>query len=49
MKQLTSAQIRQMWLDFWKSKGHAVEPSAILVPVNDPTLVWINSGVATLK
>ena len=28
MKQLTSAQIRQMWLDFWKSKGHAVEPSA---------------------
>ena len=26
MKQLTSAQIRQMWLDFWKSKGHAVEP-----------------------
>ncbi|MFC3931953.1 alanine--tRNA ligase [Streptococcus dentapri] len=49
MKQLTSAQIRQMWLDFWKSKGHAVEPSANLVPVNDPTLLWINSGVATLK
>lgn len=38
-----------MWLDFWKSKGHAVEPSANLVPVNDPTLLWINSGVATLK
>ncbi|EHI74747.1 alanyl-tRNA synthetase [Streptococcus criceti] len=49
MKALTSAQIRQMWLDFWKSKGHAVEPSANLVPVNDPTLLWINSGVATLK
>lgn len=49
MKQLTSAQIRQMWLDFWKSKGHAVEPSANLIPVNDPTLLWINSGVATLK
>lgn len=49
MKQLSSAQIRQMWLDFWKSKGHAVEPSANLVPVNDPTLLWINSGVATLK
>ncbi|HFI0150624.1 TPA: alanine--tRNA ligase [Streptococcus suis] len=49
MKQLSSAQIRQMWLDFWKSKDHSVEPSANLVPVNDPTLLWINSGVATLK
>lgn len=49
MHQLSSAQIRQMWLDFWKSKGHSVEPSANLVPVNDPTLLWINSGVATLK
>lgn len=49
MKQLTSAQVRQIWLDFWKSKGHSVEPSANLVPVNDPTLLWINSGVATLK
>ncbi|MBY5034024.1 alanine--tRNA ligase [Streptococcus gallolyticus] len=49
MKQLSSAQIRQMWLDFWKSKYHSVEPSANLVPVNDPTLLWINSGVATLK
>ncbi|MGY0837333.1 alanine--tRNA ligase [Aerococcus urinaeequi] len=49
MKQLTSAEIRQMWLDFWKSKGHSVEPSASLVPVQDPSLLWINSGVATLK
>lgn len=49
MKHLSSAEIRQMWLDFWQSKGHSVEPSANLVPVNDPTLLWINSGVATLK
>ncbi|TWT12404.1 alanine--tRNA ligase [Streptococcus sp. sy004] len=49
MKYMTSAQVRQMWLDFFASKGHAVEPSANLVPVNDPTLLWINSGVATLK
>ncbi|WP_303977175.1 alanine--tRNA ligase [Streptococcus danieliae] len=49
MKYMTSAEIRQMWLDFWASKGHAIEPSANLVPVNDPTLLWINSGVATLK
>lgn len=49
MKQLTSAQVRQMFLDFFKDKGHQVEPSASLVPKEDPTLLWINSGVATLK
>lgn len=49
MKELTSSQVRQMYLDFFKSKGHSVEPSASLVPVNDPTLLWINSGVAILK
>lgn len=49
MKQLSSAEVRQMFLDFFQSKGHSVEPSASLVPVNDPTLLWINSGVATLK
>ncbi|WP_289891325.1 alanine--tRNA ligase [Virgibacillus pantothenticus] len=49
MKQLTSAEVRQMFLDFFKEKGHRVEPSASLVPKDDPTLLWINSGVATLK
>ena len=49
MKQLSSAEVRQMFLDFFQSKGHSIEPSASLVPVNDPTLLWINSGVATLK
>ncbi|TLG80420.1 alanine--tRNA ligase [Vagococcus zengguangii] len=49
MKQLTSSQIRQMFLDFFKEKGHSIEPSASLVPFEDPTLLWINSGVATLK
>lgn len=49
MKKLTSAQIRRMFLDFFQEKGHKVEPSASLVPVDDPTLLWINSGVATLK
>ncbi|GKQ42101.1 alanine--tRNA ligase [Companilactobacillus sp. RD055328] len=49
MKKLTGAQIRQLFLDFFESKGHTIEPSASLVPVNDPTLLWINSGVATLK
>lgn len=49
MKKLSSSDVRQMFLDFFKEKGHAVEPSASLVPVNDPSLLWINSGVATLK
>jgi alanyl-tRNA synthetase len=49
MKTLSSAEIRQMFLDFFKEKGHAIEPSASLVPHDDPSLLWINSGVATLK
>ncbi|MGG1575955.1 alanine--tRNA ligase [Fictibacillus sp. NRS-1165] len=49
MKTLTSAQVRQMFLDFFQEKGHSVEPSASLVPHEDPSLLWINSGVATLK
>src|SRR5574341_418004 len=49
MKKMTSQEVRQMFLDFFKSKGHVIEPSVSLVPVNDPTLLWINSGVATLK
>lgn len=49
MKPLTSAEVRQMFLDFFKEKGHAIEPSASLVPHEDPSLLWINSGVATLK
>ncbi len=49
MKKLTGNEIRNMWLDFFKSKGHRVEPGASLIPKNDPTLLWINSGVAALK
>ena len=49
MKKMTSQEVRQMFLDFFKSKRHVIEPSVSLVPVNDPTLLWINSGVATLK
>lgn len=49
MKQLKSSQIRQMYLDYFAQYGHEVRPSVSLIPVNDPTLLWINSGVATLK
>lgn len=49
MKELNSSQIRQMFLDFFASKGHEIVPSKNLIPQDDPTLLWINSGVATLK
>ena len=49
MRFMKSYEIRQMWLDFFKSKGHQVEPSASLVPQNDPTLLWTNAGVTPLK
>ena len=49
MKHLTTDQIRQMFLDYFKEQDHMIEPGAPLVPKNDPTLLWINSGVAALK
>src|SRR5699024_5690439 len=49
MKPLTSKEVRNMFITFFKKHGHEVEPSASLVPVDDPSLLWINSGVATLK
>lgn len=49
MERKSSSEIRRMYLDFFKSKGHVVEPSASLIPKNDPTLLWVNSGVATMK
>ncbi len=49
MKKMTGNQVRQAFLDFFKEKNHMIEPGAPLVPINDPTLLWINSGVAALK
>ena len=49
MKKLTSNEMRQMWFDFWQSKNHEIIESASLIPVNDPTLLWINAGVTPLK
>ncbi|WP_304645667.1 alanine--tRNA ligase [uncultured Dubosiella sp.] len=49
MKQLTGNQVRQMFLDYFSQQGHMIEPGASLIPNNDPTLLWINAGVAALK
>lgn len=49
MKQLTGNEVRKMFLDFFESKGHKVEPSHSLIPNDDPTLLWINAGVAAIK
>lgn len=49
MKKMKASEIRQKYLDFFVEKGHMIEPSAPLVPIDDDSLLWINSGVATLK
>ena len=49
MRKMSSQEIRETWLRFFEAKGHSVEPSASLVPYDDPTLLWINAGVAPLK
>ena len=46
---MKASEIRQKWLDFFAGKGHRIEPSAPLVPHNDPSLLWINAGMAPLK
>ncbi|AHK22414.1 Alanine--tRNA ligase [Candidatus Hepatoplasma crinochetorum Av] len=49
MKKLNSNQIRKLWIDFFTEKNHLLIPSSSLIPKNDNSLLWINSGIATLK
>ncbi|CRQ41901.1 alanine--tRNA ligase [Stenotrophomonas maltophilia] len=45
----TTSQIRKDFLEFFKGKGHTIVPSAPLVPGNDPTLLFTNSGMVQFK
>ncbi|OAQ43460.1 alanine--tRNA ligase [Christensenella minuta] len=45
---MTSDELRQMYLDFFKSKGHAVIKSASLIPENDPTVLFTTAGMHPL-
>jgi alanyl-tRNA synthetase len=46
---LSSSQIRNDFLEFFRGKGHTIVPSAPLVPGNDPTLLFTNSGMVQFK
>ena len=46
---MTSAEIRQQFLDFFASKGHEIVPSAPIVVKNDPTLMFTNAGMNQFK
>jgi alanyl-tRNA synthetase len=44
-----SAEIRSSFLEYYRSKGHSIVASSSLVPVNDPTLLFVNSGMVQFK
>ena len=48
MKKMTSRELRDSYLEFFKSKGHAVIPSASLIPENDPSVLFTTAGMHPL-
>lgn len=47
-KEITSSELRQKYLDFFKERGHAVIPSASIIPNNDPTVLFTTAGMHPL-
>jgi alanyl-tRNA synthetase len=45
---MTSQELRQLFLDFFKTKGHSIIPSASLIPENDPTVLFTTAGMHPL-
>lgn len=48
MKQMTANELRAMFLEFFKNKGHAVIPSSSVIPENDPTVLFTTAGMHPL-
>src|ERR671931_1388048 len=46
---MRSSEIRSSFLEFFRSKGHTIVSSSSLVPANDPTLLFVNSGMVQFK
>src|SRR5881394_1319893 len=46
---MKSSEIRSSFLEYFRSKGHTIVPSSPLVPANDPTLLFVNSGMVQFK
>ncbi|HEX2492746.1 MAG TPA: alanine--tRNA ligase [Steroidobacter sp.] len=48
-KRLSSAELRSLFLQFFRERGHHIAPSSSLVPGNDPTLLFTNAGMVQFK
>lgn len=48
MRKITSDELKQMYLNFFKDKGHTIIPSASLIPENDPTVLFTTAGMHPL-